>query len=271
MDVGDAGSGPLSVFAERNPIYNIGGGSGIGLNVSLSKQLKLSVGYLADNTFQNSPTGANSPTGGLFNSGYSALGQITFSPSDALSVGLTYVNAFRKMNTTAVGVAGVNSNGIFDLGGNTPVTGNFFSNFSNNPLTRAQGAAINAYGASASFKLAPTISINGYFSYIEADFLTDNRGRGEIWTYGGGVGLADFGKKGNLLGFAAGVEPYLGNARRFGAGLRNQLPIHLEGFYKYQLSDNISITPGVIWVINPGQSSLNSDVVIGTLRTTFTF
>jgi carbohydrate-selective porin OprB len=72
-----------------------------------------------------------------------------------------------------------------------------------------------------------------------------------------------------LLGFMAGAEPYLGNPR--GVGATNDIPLHFEGFYKYQLTDNISITPGVIWVVNPGQNDANDDVVIGTLRTTFTF
>ncbi len=49
-------------------------------------------------------------------------------------------------------------------------------------------------------------------------------------------------------------------------------PYHIEGFYKYRVSDNISITPGVIWLTNPGQLANNNEsAVIGTLRTTFTF
>lgn len=39
----------------------------------------------------------------------------------------------------------------------------------------------------------------------------------------------------------------------------------------YKLNDNISITPGVIWLVAPNQTSDNPDVVIGTVRTTFTF
>ncbi|HEY9730018.1 MAG TPA: carbohydrate porin, partial [Chroococcales cyanobacterium] len=46
---------------------------------------------------------------------------------------------------------------------------------------------------------------------------------------------------------------------------------HFEGFYKYKLTDNISVTPGVIWVTAPGQNDNNDDAIIGTLRTTFTF
>jgi carbohydrate-selective porin OprB len=48
--------------------------------------------------------------------------------------------------------------------------------------------------------------------------------------------------------------------------------------YKYRVNDNISITPGVIWLTAPGQVKGGDDAVsglevsvIGTLRTTFTF
>ncbi|MFM7450303.1 MAG: carbohydrate porin [Leptolyngbyaceae cyanobacterium] len=49
------------------------------------------------------------------------------------------------------------------------------------------------------------------------------------------------------------------------------MPIQLQAFYKFQVSDNISITPGLIYLINSGQSSDNEDGLVGTLRTTFSF
>ena len=50
------------------------------------------------------------------------------------------------------------------------------------------------------------------------------------------------------------------------------VPVHVEAFYKYQVTDNVSLTPGVIWVSSPlqGRSGRNN-AVIGTLRGTFTF
>ena len=259
LDVGDAGTGPLSIFAQRNPIYNIGGGSGVGANYSFSKALTFSIGYLADNSNGGQTTfAANSPAdkNGLFNGSYSALAQVAFAPSDALSVNLTYVNAYRRA-------------AIFDTGSGLSSTGTSLANgvFAGGGSLGA--AKVNAYGASAAFKLSPQLVINGFFSYIDADFV--GRGTGNIWTYGVGVALPDFGKKGNLLGLTAGVEPYLGNPTQIGVVSDNHIPIHVEGFYKYQLSDRISVTPGVIWVINPGQDNTNNDVLIGTLRTTFTF
>lgn len=260
LDAADGGTGPLSVFAQRNPIYLIGGGSGIGATYNLGNRFQLSAGYLADNSTGTQTTfGANNPSAknGLFNGSYSALGQITFSPSEALQIGLTYVNAYRR-------------GAIFDGGSAVPSSGTFFANRSNFGTGASQ---VNAYGAEVAFKLSPGIVLNAFGSYVNADFVDDGAGTRNIWTYGVGLAFPDFGKKGNLLGFMAGAEPYLGNptAAQRAIGISNSTPIHLEGFYKYQLNDNISITPGVIWVINPGQNSSNDDIVIGTLRTTFTF
>lgn len=265
LDAADGGTGPLSIFAQRNPIYAIGGGSGIGLNFGVNSAISISGGYLADNSDRAGTVvaGAFSPAGkgGLFNGGYSALGQINFRASDALQVALTYVNAYRRA-------------AIFDTGnGGLGSIGTLAANTSTNTGNLAGSSKVSAYGASAALRLTPGFIINAFGSYISADFLDDASSNRTIWTYGVGLAFPDFGKKGNLLGLTAGVEPYLSNptAAQRAAGVRNDLPLHFEGFYKYQLNDNISITPGVIWIVNPGQNTNNDDVIIGTVRTTFTF
>ncbi len=259
MEGFDGGNGPLSVFAQRNPIYNIGGGTGIGVTLPLGP-LKISAGYMADNSnLPNGVGGANVPTsgGGLFNGSYSALGQVTFAPGDALSVSLTYVNAYRKGGL-----------GIFDIGGGASVVGTGFDSLP------GLSTKVNAFGVSAALKPSPNFSINGFATYGRADFQGDLLGEAEFWSFGGGVAIADFGRKGSLLGIAGGIQPYLGNTNRFLGPFStffNKKPVHLEAFYKFQVNDFISITPGVIWILNPAQASFTNDVVIGTIRTTFTF
>jgi carbohydrate-selective porin OprB len=49
------------------------------------------------------------------------------------------------------------------------------------------------------------------------------------------------------------------------------MPISVEAFYKYQVTDNISVTPGIQWVTNPSQIDNVTDALVGTLRGTFTF
>ncbi|WP_297762439.1 carbohydrate porin [Thermosynechococcus sp.] len=46
---------------------------------------------------------------------------------------------------------------------------------------------------------------------------------------------------------------------------------HIEGVYRIPISRNISITPGVIALVNPNSNSNNAPIVLGVVRTTFSF
>ena len=47
--------------------------------------------------------------------------------------------------------------------------------------------------------------------------------------------------------------------------------LHFEIFYRFKVNDNISITPGVFIVTNPGHIEQNDTLYVGTIRTTFRF
>lgn len=133
--------------------------------------------------------------------------------------------------------------------------------------------------------------------------------RGSIDTINGAITLAfpDLGKQGNLAGVIVGVEPTVLNSNievnqnlvnpasinnpaliPAGLALLNSSPrlrqlintfdnpdpdisLHVEAFYQMKVTDNIFITPGIIWITAPGSFAGNADLVIGTLRTTFRF
>jgi hypothetical protein len=252
LDSGDSGTTTLSAFAQRNPIYSIGGGAGVGVGTKVSG-FDVSLGYLANNA---NVVGSGQ---GLFEGGYSILGQVGFN-GEKFGLGLTYVNALKR-----------NGEAVFDAGGNSAV-GNMGTRLANIHNNAAFDTRVNAYGASAFFKLSPKIVLNGFLTYADVNYQGDGFGSGDVWTYGLGVAFPDLGKKGNLGGLAFGAQPYLGNPKQLGNLLSsNSVPFHIEGFYKYQVTNNISVTPGIIWILNPGQTSSNEDVVIGTVRTTFTF
>lgn len=264
----DGGRGALSTFASESPIYRIGGGAGAAVNLSFGeggilRPSSLTIGYLADNA--NNP-GENF---GLFNGDYAGLAQLNFTLGDRFSLAATYVHAYHNAG-----------DGIYDLGGSLnssnqatgPIVG---TTLANNPaLTPGFGGNVplvtNSYGVEAAFRLSDRISISGFGAYTNATLI--GRGNGDIWTFGGGVALPDFGKEGNLLGVFAGVQPTLRSLDAPGVGnFSRNYGVHVEGFYRYQLTDNISITPGVIWLSAPGQNDDNDDAIIGTLRTTFNF
>jgi len=103
---------------------------------------------------------------------------------------------------------------------------------------------------------------------------TISRGDLSIWNWSVGLAFPDLGKKGSLAGIIVGMEPKVtGSSVRFdGAEIKNSdTSIHVEGFYQFKLTDNIAITPGVIWLTAPDHNSSNNDIVIGAIRTTFSF
>jgi hypothetical protein len=229
----------LSSFGESSPIYKIGlaAGGGLGVNFTPTESITVSAGYFGGNTFD--PTEGQ----GLFNGEYSALGQITWTPFEKLQVAATYVRGyFPETDTT-----------IFDTGVGTTAARNPFNN----------ATSTNSYGVEGSFQLSDQIAINAFGMFTDATDL-DTEQDAEIWSYGVGLAFPDLLKEGSLGGVIVGAEPYNADAG-------NDTPIHVEGFYKYQFNDNLSVTPGVIWINAPGGVEDNDDAIIGVVRTTFTF
>jgi hypothetical protein len=258
FDRTDGGNGALSTFASEAPIYRIGGGAGIALNVpfgqggGILKPSSVTLGYMGGDA--ENP-GARQ---GLFNGNYAALGQLNFSVGDRIALAATYVHGYHGPNSS-----------LFDHGlglGNT----NYFVGTSAANTLSPDAASSNSYGISAAIRPSNNLSVSGFVSYHDVTGFGANDDF-EAWSYGLGIALPDFGKRGNVLGIFAGAEPYARGRQGAVYTGRREVPYHVEGFYKYALSDNISITPGVIWLTAPGQNSNTDDAIIGTLRTTFTF
>jgi hypothetical protein len=236
------GSGSLTQQAASSPIYTIGGGAGLGLNFPAGP-VEISLGYMAGNADAPVPSESN----GLFNGDYSALGQIAFNLGKRAELGLTYVNSYNSSTTP-----------IFGFGGSNPVVGTGAANG-----VGVGAIAANTYGLEGKFDLSDKISLAAYG--MLSDQIRLAVGSREVWSYGLGASV-DVGEKGNVIGLFAGVPPYVG-----GPAGGTETPFQVEGFYKYQLNDNISITPGIIWLSNPSESATANDAVIGTVRTTFKF
>ena len=240
---GDGGSGALSNFGTRNPIYYLTAGSGIALRHQFGEKLELSLGYLAPNAAN--PTRGN----GLFNGSYGGLAQLTFKPSDSMTLGLTYLNSYNAVTGTG-------------------------SNASNFPARLSS----NSYGAEASWRLNRGFAIGGWAGYTNQRILSNlgtpgsiQRGDQKIWNWAVTLAFPDLLKEGNVAGFLVGMEPRVTSSTNSKLPKDKDTSLHIEGFYQFKLNDNISITPGVIWLTAPDHNKENSDLVIGVVRTTFTF
>lgn len=259
---GDGAFGALSTFGTRNPIYYQMDGAGLGVTQNFSEALALSLAYLGSSP--NDPSADN----GIFNGPYGALAQLTFQPSDRLTVGLTYIHAYNQ----ELGAGSTRANPISflesELTSPPDVPGE--------PEPVSVPFSSNSYGLQASYKLSDNFVLGGWVGYTNARNLstqggTIDRGKLDIWNWAVTLGFPDLGSKGSLAGIIVGMEPKVTSSSINEIDEDKDTSYHFEAFYQYQVSENITITPGVIWLTAPDHNSDNNDVIIGALRTTFSF
>jgi hypothetical protein len=247
-----SGSGSISRFGRFNPIYRLGSeGTGLTATYNFSKALNLSLGYLA-------PRG-NDPTNGSgeFSGAYAGLAQLVFRPSDALNVGLVYAHTYENQEK---GVSFMSSTG---------------SRFANRPFGNIATSG-NHYGLNASFRFGPGITLSGWAGYsvataeISPTGLATTGSNADIWNWAVSLGFPDLGKKGNLLGFIFGMPPKVTD-NDVSNNEDRDTSYHVEALYRYRLTDNIELTPGLLVILNPEHNDNNDTLYVGTLRTTFKF
>jgi hypothetical protein len=257
-DLASDGKGALSRYGRFSPIYRTGfGGAGATITFNPKGSFSASAAYIART--------ANNPgsDGGLTNGAYTALGQIAFQPSDAFNIGLTYARNYQNS------LSGVN---MFEGTGSV---------YAGNPFNSVATVA-NHYGVEVAFKPSSKLTISGWYGYSNAEAKADGTGVDEgdeasMNYWAATLAFKDFGKEGNLLGLIFGQPPKVTDNDAFTSAARttrredNDTSYHLEALYRYQLTDNISITPGAIVIFNPEHNNDNDTIYVGTLRTTFTF
>lgn len=265
--VESAGFGPLSRFAQRNPVLNIGGsGGGIGFDWQASTNFSLQGVYSANRS--NDPV-----NGGIFggDEGATTAGlQLVVSPTDNIDLSLHYLNSYSPSGELLTGVGDdllaiqtINSSGF----GRAPIQ-------------------TNAVGASLEWRVTPRVTVGGWGGYTTSD-LKGSSGDVQTVNWMAFLNFPDLLGEGNLGGIYVGQPPKitssdLPDGRNIpdfinrgditaGEGGQPGTTIHLEGFYRFRVADNISVTPGVIVIFNPNQNDNNDTITIGALRTTFSF
>jgi Carbohydrate-selective porin, OprB family len=273
-----AGTGAVTRFGRYNSIYRLSAeGAGATIDQKLGQGFSLAVGYAAPRT-ANAPTPgvaipgvspvtvtgapeiASNPgaDGGLFGGSNVIFSQLSYKASDSLDLGLIYARSYHSQGT---GVSGLNG-----------------SAFANNPFGSANNAAgtglrptsANHFSLLASSKISPGFVLSGWVSYANA-IREGAGGSADIWDAAITAAFPNFGAKGNVLGFVFGLPPKLTGNSAVATRVDRDTAIHLEAFYKYQVNDNISITPGVAVILNPESNSTNPALYLGTVRTTFAF
>ena len=141
---------------------------------------------------------------------------------------------------------------------------------------------VNALGDSNSVSVAgfwqpleagwmPSVSLG--FSYTNVDgangTAADNLVDGDYYSWMAGLQWSDVFMEGNSAGFAIGSPQYTTDSKTknfSGAGIMYEI------FYKYQVSNNISITPSIFWIDSNYNDDNNGDSTWGgVIQTTFRF
>lgn len=251
--VESAGSGPLSALAQRNPIVGIGAGSaGLGFDWQIAPRVSLQAVYSAGN--------ANNPASkaGLFNGGYSLGTQLTLAPSRSIDLAIQYINSY---------------NAAGDLG----------TALGDSQVTLGQPINTNAIGFSAAWRISPAITLGGWTGFTRSN-LQGGSGGVNTFNWMAYLNFPDLGGRGNLAGLYVGQPPRitksdlatgfnLPDISRGGIGEpggQEKATTHVEAFYRMRLTDNISVTPGLMVIFNPANSN-SETITVGAIRTTFTF
>jgi len=250
-DFKSSGSGSISRYGRFSPIYRQArSGSGIAVNLKANEAITLGAGYYA----RGGATASDpSPTTGLFEGNSTIFGQLAFKPNAAVNLGLTYAHVYQQ------------SGGFSELFDSTG--GSSLKDFPSGKMEASN------YGVQLSVKPLSNITLGSWVGYTTASTLTGTPTSADVWYWAGNVAIKDFIREGNTLGFVFGQPPKIAGRRSGGnpVSAETDTSYHLEGLYKIKVSDNILVTPGVLVILDPQHNKNNPSILVGTIRTTFSF
>ena len=258
--VASNGQGSISRFGRFDPLMRIAGTSSLfAFDWKVSDQFKIQAGYGASNAASPSPGGQ----GGLFGGSTIALVQLLFKPAENLDASVTYANTYHQFGSTGTSSlgTGLTSTESITTNGTTAVNGS----------TRA-----NSIAGNLAWKITPKISFHTWGTVIFADAVNTSAST-TFTSWIAGLTFNDLFSEGSAASILFGQpikRSSVGGAALIGTSNGRAIdstPYHLELFYRYRVSRNISITPGVFWVFNPEGASGNPTATVGVIRTTFSF
>ncbi|WKT84979.1 MULTISPECIES: iron uptake porin [unclassified Thermosynechococcus] len=270
-------TGALSRFGRYHPIYRAGSAAnaaGVTFKYDLIQNkergtgVTLNVGYLAP--FANDPDRvANNGLNGFFDGAYAALAQVDVRPMKNLALGVTYTHSYGLDPFGGTGSSGFRS-AANPLGTPPPPP----------PANNVPNQAADAVGFQFTYRPIKQLNVAGWAGYanvygVRPPALTGGRREAEIVNWAITFASPDLWRKGDVLGLVFGQPPQLISITNvpgvLGESYTRFNSYHLEGFYRFAVSRNISITPGVIAIFNPNSNSNNDPIVVGAVRTTFSF
>lgn len=148
--------------------------------------------------------------------------------------------------------------------------------FTKDEFGEAVPTVSDSYGLEFAWAMSDRLLVGAWGGFSKVTTLSTldgaiDRGKQDIWNWAVTLAVLDLGKEGNLGGIVVGMEPWVSSSSIDALGEDEDISLHIEAFYQYQITDNIAVTPGIVWITAPDNNSSNDDLVIGAIRTTFSF
>jgi len=247
--------GTISRFGRFSPLIRIasnGGTSGLavaGFDWKLSDKVNFQAAYSASNAA--AATGAGGVTGG----DTKIAAQFVLKPAENLTFGLGYANAYTNSGFST-GVA-ANFTGL-GTGLNSDVTA----------LGTPAGSGIKSDTVVGSliWDITKKFTFNTWGSWTFANFTA---GSATLTSWNAALSAKDLFNEGDLAAITFGQPLFTSSVS--GIPASPSTPYQLEALYRFRVSKNISITPGVFFVFNQGSNTANGTATVGVIRTTFSF
>lgn len=194
-----AGQGAVSLFAQRNPILNLGNTSGgVGFDWQIAKRTSLQGVYSA-----GTPQAA-SGSGGLFGGNYTLGAQFIFAPAEPVDVALYYLRSYTKNSDTNNPLFGRLLTGVGDdivainaAGGSLPVS-------------------TDAFGSTVNWKISPKLNLGGWVGFTTST-VSGLTGSVQTFNWMSYLTFPDLFKEGNLAGFYVGQLPKITSSNLSGS------------------------------------------------------
>ncbi|MEH2367064.1 iron uptake porin [Nostoc sp.] len=250
--------GAISLFGQRNPILSIGNGTGgIGFDWQISDRISLQGVYSAE-----IPNFAgDNKQGGLFGGRYTAGAQLSLAPTNNIDIGVHYLYSHSPDGLLGGGI------------GDSQLI---------SPFADPTAFDTQAIGATVAWRINPNLHLGGWGGFTSSK-PSNLSGSVETTNWMVFAAFPNLLRPGNLGGVLVGQPPKITsstlpdgfNFPNFSdggtAGGRSDTSIHVEVFYRAQLSDNIALTPGLFVIFNPDHNAANDALIVGTLRASFRF
>jgi hypothetical protein len=250
--------GAISLFGQRNPILSIGNGTGgIGFDWQISDRISLQGVYSAEiPSFSG-----NINQGGLFGGRFTTGAQLSLAPTNNIDIGVHYLYSHSPDGLLGSGI------------GDSQLI---------SPFADATAFDTQAIGATVAWRINPNLQLGGWGGFTSSKPF-NLPGSVETTNWMVFAAFPNLLRPGNLGGVLVGQPPKITsstlpdgfNFPKFSdggtAGGRSDTSIHVELFYRAQLSDNIALTPGLFVIFNPDHNAANDTLVVGALRATFRF